>query len=134
LIEHLEKSAKADGVDLDQAIKTLIETVDVVKKETEHQHVWSGREPDLAEQREDRDRLGRPARAWLPRWWRRTGCRSRGHVTPSLVIPMVAAAISAAVGGEPGPAQQVAGSLRGIRDLALALLLPQPVARTHCTA
>jgi len=39
LIEHLEKSAKADGVDLDQAIKTLIETVDVAKKETEHKHV-----------------------------------------------------------------------------------------------
>jgi hypothetical protein len=47
---------------------------------------------------------------------------------------MVAAAISALVGGEPGLAQQVAGSLRGIRDLALALLLPQPVAQTHCTA
>lgn len=39
LIEHLEKSAKADGVDLDQAIKTLIETVSVAKKETEHKHV-----------------------------------------------------------------------------------------------
>jgi hypothetical protein len=37
-IEDLERSAKADSVSLDVAVQNLIKTVDVAKKETEHQH------------------------------------------------------------------------------------------------
>jgi hypothetical protein len=38
LIEHLEKSAKIDGIDLDEAVQRLIKTVEVAKQETEHDH------------------------------------------------------------------------------------------------
>lgn len=38
LIEHLEKSAALDGNDLDTAVSNLVETVEVAKKEAEHQH------------------------------------------------------------------------------------------------
>lgn len=37
-IEDLEKSAKIDGVDLDEAVKRLTKTVEVAKNETEHDH------------------------------------------------------------------------------------------------
>ena len=37
-IEDLEKSAKIDGIDLDEAVKRLTETVEVAKNETEHDH------------------------------------------------------------------------------------------------
>ena len=37
-IEDLEKSAKIDGIDLDEAVKRLVQTVDVAKNETEHDH------------------------------------------------------------------------------------------------
>lgn len=37
-IEDLEKSAKLDDLSLDEAIKTLVATVDVAKKETDHDH------------------------------------------------------------------------------------------------
>jgi hypothetical protein len=37
-IEGLEKSAAIDGYDLDTAVQNLIKTVDVAKKETEHDH------------------------------------------------------------------------------------------------
>lgn len=39
LIEHLEKSAKIDGLALDEAVANLIKTVEVAKKETDHHHV-----------------------------------------------------------------------------------------------
>jgi hypothetical protein len=38
LIEHLEKSARIDGIDLDEAVQRLIKTVEVAKQETEHEH------------------------------------------------------------------------------------------------
>lgn len=38
LIEHLEKSAKIDGIDLDEAVRRLVATVEVAKEETEHDH------------------------------------------------------------------------------------------------
>ena len=38
LIEHLEKSAKIDGIDLDEAVQRLVKTVEVAKQETEHDH------------------------------------------------------------------------------------------------
>ena len=38
LIEDLEKSAKLDDFSLDQAVKNLVDTVDVAKSETEHEH------------------------------------------------------------------------------------------------
>jgi hypothetical protein len=38
LIEHLEKSAKLDGLTLDEAVENLVKTVDVAKRETEHHH------------------------------------------------------------------------------------------------
>ncbi len=38
LIEHLEKSAKLDNKSLDEAVQILVRTVDVAKKEKEHQH------------------------------------------------------------------------------------------------
>jgi hypothetical protein len=37
-IEDLEKSARASGVSLDQAVQNLVKTVDVAKAETEHHH------------------------------------------------------------------------------------------------
>lgn len=37
-IEGLELSAKLDNLGLDQAVRNLIDTVEVAKKETEHQH------------------------------------------------------------------------------------------------
>ena len=37
-IEGLEKSAKLDSLNLDAAVGNLIKTVEVAKKETEHQH------------------------------------------------------------------------------------------------
>jgi hypothetical protein len=37
-IEDLEKSAKLDNLDLDAAVQTLIKTVDVAKKEPDHEH------------------------------------------------------------------------------------------------
>ena len=37
-IEDLEKSAKADNMSLDEAVQNLVKTVEVAKKETEHQH------------------------------------------------------------------------------------------------
>ena len=37
-IEGLEKSAKLDNLNLDAAVGNLIKTVEVAKKETEHQH------------------------------------------------------------------------------------------------
>ncbi len=37
-IEALEKSAKPDNLRLDEAVKNLIETVEVAKKEAGHQH------------------------------------------------------------------------------------------------
>jgi len=38
IIEDLERSAKADSMSLDEAVQNLIKTVEVAKKETEHQH------------------------------------------------------------------------------------------------
>jgi len=38
LIEHLERSAALDGYTLDEAVKYLVETVEVAKAEKEHQH------------------------------------------------------------------------------------------------
>jgi hypothetical protein len=37
-IEDLEKSAKIDGIGLDEAVKRLVECVEVAKKETAHDH------------------------------------------------------------------------------------------------
>lgn len=37
-IEDLEKSAKLDNLDLDQAVEALIKTVEVAKKEPDHSH------------------------------------------------------------------------------------------------
>lgn len=37
-IEGLELSAKLDNLGLDEAVRNLIDTVEVAKKETEHQH------------------------------------------------------------------------------------------------
>ena len=37
-IEELEKSARADNMSLDEAVANLVKTVEVAKKETEHQH------------------------------------------------------------------------------------------------
>ena len=37
-IEDLEKSAKIDGIDLDEAVDRLTKTVAVAKGETEHDH------------------------------------------------------------------------------------------------
>lgn len=37
-IEELEKSAQLDNLSLDDAVKNLVETVEVAKKEAEHQH------------------------------------------------------------------------------------------------
>lgn len=37
-IEDLEKSAKLDDLSLDEAVKNLMATVDVAKKESEHEH------------------------------------------------------------------------------------------------
>jgi hypothetical protein len=39
LIEDLEKSAKVDGLTLDEAVENLVKTVEVAKRETEHHHV-----------------------------------------------------------------------------------------------
>lgn len=38
LIEDLEKSAKVDDLSLDEAVRNLLETVEVAKQETDHQH------------------------------------------------------------------------------------------------
>ncbi len=37
-IEDLERSAGSDSMGLDEAVQNLIKTVEVAKKETEHQH------------------------------------------------------------------------------------------------
>jgi hypothetical protein len=37
-IEGLELSAKLDNLGLDEAVRNLIDTVEVAKKETEHHH------------------------------------------------------------------------------------------------
>jgi hypothetical protein len=37
-IEELEASAKVDNLPLDQAVANLVKTVEVAKKEPEHQH------------------------------------------------------------------------------------------------
>ena len=37
-IEDLEKSAKIDGIGLDEAVDRLVKTVEVAKNETEHDH------------------------------------------------------------------------------------------------
>ncbi len=37
-IEHLERAAAADGLDLTAAVRNLIETVDVAKAEPDHDH------------------------------------------------------------------------------------------------
>ena len=37
-IEDLEKSAEIDGYTLDEALKNLLKTVEVAKREPEHQH------------------------------------------------------------------------------------------------
>jgi hypothetical protein len=37
-IEHLEKSAKADNMSLDEAVSNLVKTVEVAKQETGHEH------------------------------------------------------------------------------------------------
>jgi hypothetical protein len=39
LIDDLERSAKNDDLKLDDAVKNLVKTVDVAKKEQEHRHV-----------------------------------------------------------------------------------------------
>jgi hypothetical protein len=38
IIEDLEKSAAADGMDLDEAVRNLVATVEVAKAEGEHDH------------------------------------------------------------------------------------------------
>jgi hypothetical protein len=38
LIDDLERSAKNDDLSLDDAVRNLVETVEVAKKETEHEH------------------------------------------------------------------------------------------------
>lgn len=38
LIDELEKSAKIDGFSLDEAVKNLVATVEVAKKEADHTH------------------------------------------------------------------------------------------------
>ncbi len=37
-IEDLEASARADDMGLDEAVKNLVATVEIAKRETEHQH------------------------------------------------------------------------------------------------
>jgi hypothetical protein len=37
-IEDLEKSAKADEMSLDEAVSNLLKTVEVAKRETDHEH------------------------------------------------------------------------------------------------
>lgn len=37
-IEDLEASAKIDGIDLEEAVKRLTETVEVAKNEPDHDH------------------------------------------------------------------------------------------------
>ena len=37
-IEELEKSAKLDNLSLDEGVSNLLKTVEVAKKETEHNH------------------------------------------------------------------------------------------------
>ena len=37
-IEKLERSAQLDKMSLDEAVRNLVATVDVAKKETEHKH------------------------------------------------------------------------------------------------
>ncbi len=37
-IESLEVSAAADGMDLEEAVRNLVATVEVAKQETEHRH------------------------------------------------------------------------------------------------
>jgi hypothetical protein len=37
-IEDLERSAKADNLSLNEAVSNLMATVEVAKKETEHEH------------------------------------------------------------------------------------------------
>ncbi len=37
-IEELEKSAKLDNMDLDEAVKNLVATVEIAKKEPGHNH------------------------------------------------------------------------------------------------
>ena len=37
-IEDLERSAKADELSLDEAMQNILKTVEVAKRETEHQH------------------------------------------------------------------------------------------------
>jgi hypothetical protein len=37
-IEQLEKSARADNMTLGEAVKNLVETVQIAKKEQNHQH------------------------------------------------------------------------------------------------
>ncbi len=37
-IEDLERSAAVDSYSLDEAVKNLVATVDVAKREAEHQH------------------------------------------------------------------------------------------------
>jgi hypothetical protein len=37
-IEDLEKSAKLDGIDLDEAVDRLVKTVEVAKNEPDHDH------------------------------------------------------------------------------------------------
>lgn len=38
IIEELERSARVDNMSLDEAVKNLIKTVDVAKREKEHHH------------------------------------------------------------------------------------------------
>jgi hypothetical protein len=38
LIEDLERSAKVDAYTLDEAVRNLVKTVEVAKKESEHHH------------------------------------------------------------------------------------------------
>ena len=37
-IEDLEKSAKGDNMSLDEAVSNLVKTVEIAKRETEHEH------------------------------------------------------------------------------------------------
>jgi hypothetical protein len=37
-IEDLEKSARADSMSLDEAVKNLVVTVEIAKKEPDHKH------------------------------------------------------------------------------------------------
>ena len=37
-IDHLEKSARSDSIALDEAVKNLVETVEIAKGEDHHQH------------------------------------------------------------------------------------------------